>query len=120
MYAIRSYYEIKQKLKDKGVNRLTNLTFKHFQKEMNLINKAFYEIMTHGDKNGQPFTFPIPTVNITEDFDWDGENVDILLENSAKVGSSYFQNFVGSQYMTNELGDVITSYSIHYTKLYDC
>ncbi len=98
---------IKEKLKDKGVNRLTELTFKHFQKEMNLINKAFYEIMTHGDKNGQPFTFPIPTVNITEDFDWDGENVDILLENSAKVGSSYFQNFVGSQYMTNEQGEKV-------------
>ena len=51
---------------------------------MNQINKAYYEIMTQGDKTGQPFTFPIPTVNITEDFDWDGENTDILFENTTK------------------------------------
>jgi anaerobic ribonucleoside-triphosphate reductase len=47
--------------------------------------------MTQGDKTGQPFTFPIPTVNITEDFDWDGENTDILFENTAKIGSSIFK-----------------------------
>ncbi len=59
--------------------------------------------MTEGDRSGQPFTFPIPTVNITEEFDWDGENTDILFENSAKIGSSYFQNFVGSQYLRDPL-----------------
>ena len=74
---------------------------------MNLINKAYYEIMTEGDKTGQPFTFPIPTVNITENFDWYGENTDLLFENSAKVGSSYFQNFIGSQYMHDANGDRI-------------
>ena len=57
---------------------------------MNLINKAFYEVLTEGDSTGQPFTFPIPTVNITEDFDWEGENVPLLFENAAKIGSSYF------------------------------
>jgi ribonucleoside-triphosphate reductase len=72
---------------------------------MNLINKAYYTIMTEGDAGGQPFTFPIPTVNITEDFDWDGENVDLLFENTAKIGSSYFQNFIGSQYITDEFGN---------------
>ena len=55
--------------------------------------------MTEGDAYGQPFTFPIPTVNITEQFDWYGENTDLLFENTAKIGSSYFQNFIGSQYM---------------------
>lgn len=95
------------KAKQRGVESLEEFTFKHFQKEMNILNKAFYEVMTEGDKTGQPFTFPIPTVNITEDFDWYGENVDILLENSAKVGSSYFQNFVGSQYMYDEKGDKV-------------
>ena len=65
---------------------------------MNLINKAYYTVMTEGDAHGQPFTFPIPTVNITEEFDWYGENTDILFENTAKIGSSYFQNFIGSQY----------------------
>ena len=87
------------KAKERGVESLTDLCYKHFQKEMNLINRAFYEVMTEGDKSGQPFTFPIPTVNITEDFDWYGENTDILFENTAKIGSSYFQNFIGSQYI---------------------
>ena len=63
--------------------------------------------MTEGDAHGQPFTFPIPTVNITEDFDWYGENTDILFENTARIGSSYFQNFVGSQYMRNEAGELV-------------
>ena len=63
--------------------------------------------MTQGDKTGQPFTFPIPTVNITEDFDWDGENTDILFENTAKIGSSYFQNFIGSQYKKDKSGNKI-------------
>lgn len=93
--------------KKRGVDKLTNLKYADFQKEMNLINKAYYTIMTEGDANGQPFTFPIPTVNITEDFDWDGENVDLLFENTAKVGSSYFQNFIGSQYLLDEEGNKI-------------
>lgn len=91
--------------KERGVRRLTDLKYEHFQKEMDLINKAYYTIMTEGDANGQPFTFPIPTVNITEDFDWEGENVDLLFENTARVGSSYFQNFIGSQYLTDKDGN---------------
>ncbi len=93
--------------KERGCVSLEELTYKHFQKEMNLINKAYYEVMTEGDKSGQPFTFPIPTVNITEDFDWYGENTDILFENTAKIGSSYFQNFIGSQYTKDENGNLI-------------
>jgi len=99
--------EILEEVKKRGVNSLEELTYKHFQKEMNLINKAYYEVMTEGDKTGQPFTFPIPTVNITEDFDWDGENTDILFENTAKIGSSYFQNFIGSQYKKDKNGNLI-------------
>jgi len=95
------------KAKERGVGTLTELQYKHFQKEMNMINKAYYTVMTEGDANGQPFTFPIPTVNITEDFDWDGENTDILFENTAKIGSSYFQNFIGSQYVVDELGNKV-------------
>ncbi len=96
-----------QMAKERGVSSLENMTYKHFQKEMNLINKAYYEVMTEGDKTGQPFTFPIPTVNITEDFDWYGENTDLLFENTAKVGSSYFQNFIGSQYKRDENGNLV-------------
>lgn len=93
--------------KERGVESLTDLTYKHFQKEMMVIQKAFYEVLTEGDSTGQPFTFPIPTVNITEDFDWDGENVPLLFENAAKIGSSYFQNFVGSQYKYDENGNKV-------------
>ncbi|MDX4063704.1 ribonucleoside triphosphate reductase [Aliarcobacter skirrowii] len=99
--------ELLKEAKNRGVLSFEELTYKHFQKEMNQINKAYYEIMTQGDKTGQPFTFPIPTVNITEDFDWDGENTDILFENTAKIGSSYFQNFIGSQYKKDEFGNLI-------------
>src|SRR3546814_15279868 len=57
--------------------------------------------MTEGDATGQPFTFPIPTVNITEDFDWDSKVASAIFDNAAKVGSSYFQNFIGSQYLSD-------------------
>ena len=99
--------ELQSEAKKRGCERLEDMTYKHFQREMNLINKAYYEIMTEGDKTGQPFTFPIPTVNITEDFDWYGENTDLLFENTAKVGSSYFQNFIGSQYKRDENGKLV-------------
>jgi len=92
---------------ERGVVKVTDLRYEHFQKEMNLINKAYYTVMTEGDANGQPFTFPIPTVNITEEFDWDGENTDLLFENTAKIGSSYFQNFIGSQYKLDENGNKV-------------
>ncbi|WP_433831022.1 ribonucleoside triphosphate reductase [Flavobacterium anhuiense] len=96
-----------EEAKKRGAKKLIDLKYGDFQKEMNLINKAYYTIMTEGDANGQPFTFPIPTVNITEDFDWQGENVDLLFENTAKIGSSYFQNFIGSQYILDENGNRI-------------
>lgn len=92
------------KNRDSHITKFTDVTYKHFLPEMRLINRAYYEIMTEGDNGGQPFTFPIPTVNITEDFDWYGENTDILFENTSKIGSSYFQNFIGSQYLKDENG----------------
>lgn len=81
-----------------------SLTYKNFQKEMDIINRCFYQVMSDGDKDGQPFTFPIPTINITEDFDWDNPNCEYLFENTAKYGHSYFQNFIGSQYLRDESG----------------
>lgn len=96
-----------QKAKELGISDLTEMRYEHFQNEMDLINKAYYTVMTEGDAHGQPFTFPIPTVNITEDFDWYGKNTDILFENTAKIGSSYFQNFIGSQYNYDENGNKV-------------
>lgn len=92
---------------ERGVQRWEDLCYKHFQKEMDMINKAYYTVMTEGDANGQPFTFPIPTVNITEDFDWNTENAQLLFENTAKIGSSYFQNFIGSQYIIDDNGEKV-------------
>ena len=94
-------------LKNDDSALILSFTYRFFQKEMNIINRAFYEVLNEGDMLGQPFTFPIPTINITEDFDWDGENTDLLFENTAKYGSSYFQNFIGSQYMIDENGNKV-------------
>lgn len=91
----------------RGKKHLIDMTYGDFQPEMDAINKAFYEVMTKGDRLGQPFTFPIPTVNITEDFNWDSEVADALFENTAKIGSSYFQNFIGSQYIKDENGNLV-------------
>jgi len=93
--------------RDPSLTALKEVLYHHFQPEMNTINRAFYEVMTEGDATGQPFTFPIPTVNITEDFDWYGENTDVLFENTARIGSSYFQNFVGSQYKQDAQGNLV-------------
>lgn len=97
--------ELIKEANKRGFKNLTDMTYRAFELEMNRINKAFYQVMTQGDKCGQPFTFPIPTVNITENFDWDSEVANVLFENTAKMGSSYFQNFVGSQYRIDENGN---------------
>lgn len=75
---------------------IQKFTYGDCQKEMDMINKAYIEVMTHGDRNGRVFTFPIPTYNITKDFDWDNENAQALFEMSAKFGTPYFQNFLNS------------------------
>ncbi|MBF4561264.1 ribonucleoside triphosphate reductase [Microbacterium sp. VKM Ac-2870] len=64
--------------------------------EMAVINRAFIDVMTGGDQDGRAFTFPIPTYNITKDFDWHGPNTDALFAMTAKYGLPYFQNFVNS------------------------
>ncbi len=75
---------------------LQERTYKEFQKEMDMLNKAFFEIMMEGDNSGRVFTFPIPTYNITKDFDWDNENISGLWEMAAKYGIPYFSNFINS------------------------
>lgn len=69
--------------------------------EMELINKAYIEVMTEGDAKNRVFTFPIPTYNITPDFDWDSENATLLFEMTAKYGLPYFQNFINSELSPN-------------------
>jgi len=71
-------------------------TYSEFQKEMDLFNRVFAEIMMAGDAKGRVFTFPIPTYNITKDFDWDRSILDPVWEMSAKYGTPYFANYVNS------------------------
>lgn len=71
-------------------------TYKDFAKEMDIFNKAFAEVITEGDSKGRVFTFPIPTYNITKDFDWDNKNLDALWKMTAKYGIPYFSNFINS------------------------
>lgn len=71
-------------------------TYGNFQDEMDMLNKAFLEVMTEGDAHGRVFTFPIPTYNITPEFDWDNPVVENLWEASAKYGIPYFSNFINS------------------------
>jgi anaerobic ribonucleoside-triphosphate reductase len=71
-------------------------TYSEFQKEMNMINQAFAEVMMAGDARGRVFTFPIPTYNITEDFDWDNPDLEPLWKMTGKYGIPYFSNFVNS------------------------
>jgi len=73
-----------------------NKTYKEFKKEQDMFNKALLEVMLEGDAKGRVFTFPIPTYNITKDFDWDNENLNILWEVTAKYGIPYFANFINS------------------------
>lgn len=71
-------------------------TYGELQAEMGIINRAFIEVMSAGDADGRPFTFPIPTYNITKDFDWDSSNSKALFTMTAKYGLPYFQNFINS------------------------
>jgi ribonucleoside-triphosphate reductase len=76
--------------------KLQNSTYADYQDEMDMINKALIEVLTEGDSKGRVFTFPIPTYNITKNFDWNSEISELLFEMTAKYGLPYFQNFIGS------------------------
>ncbi|MBK6744257.1 MAG: ribonucleoside triphosphate reductase [Hydrogenophilales bacterium] len=76
-------------------------TYGELQAEMDMINRAYIEVMSTGDAKGRAFTFPIPTYNITPDFPWDSENADRLFHMTAKYGLPYFQNFVNSELKPN-------------------
>ncbi len=75
---------------------MRDTTYGDYQEEMNMLNKALLEVLSEGDANGRVFTFPIPTVNITKDFNWDNPVIESLWEASAKYGIPYFSNFVNS------------------------
>lgn len=71
-------------------------TYGEFQAEMDIFNKAFCEVMLEGDSKGRVFTFPIPTINVTNDFDWDSPVIDAFMEITCKYGIPYFSNYINS------------------------
>ena len=74
-----------------------DFTYGELQAEMDMINRAYIEVMMEGDADGRVFTFPIPTYNMTKDFDWDSPNAELLFAMTAKYGLPYFQNFINSE-----------------------
>jgi len=78
-------------------------TYSDYEKEMHEINKAFIEVLTKGDAKGRVFTFPIPTYNLTKDFEWDSELSELLFEMTAKYGLPYFQNFINSELKPSDI-----------------
>lgn len=86
-------------LKDENViigGKLMKEKYGEFQREMDMFNQAFCEVMLEGDAKGRVFTFPIPTINITADFDWDSPVVDSFMEITCKYGIPYFSNYINS------------------------
>lgn len=78
-------------------------TYSELQVEMDMINRAYIEVMTTGDAKGRVFTFPIPTYNMTPDFPWESENADRLFAMTARYGLPYFQNFINSEMKPNHI-----------------
>jgi len=92
-------------------------TYGDCQKEVDLINKAFLEVMIEGDANGRVFSFPIPTYNLTKDFNWDSENAKLLFDLTAKYGTPYFQNYVGSNLDPSSIRAMCCRLNLNQTEL---
>ena len=90
---------VPKRMRDQGViigGEIQDTTYQEFQKEMDIFNLAFCEVMMAGDASGRVFTFPIPTINVTKDFVWESPVVDAIMEMTCKYGIPYFSNYVSS------------------------
>jgi ribonucleoside-triphosphate reductase (formate) len=94
-----------------------NFKYADCQKEMDMINKAFLEVMLEGDANGRIFSFPIPTYNLTKDFDWNSVNANLLFELTAKYGMPYFQNYIGSNLDPSSIRAMCCRLNLNQTEL---
>jgi len=92
-------------------------TYSEFQNEMDILNRAFLEVMYEGDAKGRVFTFPIPTYNITKDFDWDNKNLDLLWKVTAKYGIPYFSNFINSDMSPDDVRSMCCRLRLDTTEL---
>ena len=93
-------------------------TYGEFQEEINMLVKAFYEVLMEGDAKGRPFTFPIPTVSITKDFEWDNPYLEPLWEATAKYGVNYFQNFINSDLSPEDVRSMCCRLRLNNKELY--
>lgn len=98
--------------------KLQNLTYKEFKAEMDMLNKALLEVFLEGDAKGRPFTFPIPTYNISKDFDWENPNLELLWEVTAKYGLPYFGNFIHSDMKPEDVRSMCCRLRIDNRQLY--
>lgn len=98
--------------------QLLTATYGDYQAEADLINRAFLEVMIEGDADHRPFTFPIPTYNLTDAFDWDAENSQLLFTMTAKYGTPYFQNFLKSALDPREVRAMCCRLRLDLTQLY--
>lgn len=92
-------------------------TYGELQEEMDMINRAFLEVMAAGDAKGRPFTFPIPTYNITNEFPWDSPNTEYLFEMTAKYGLPYFSNYVNSDMKPSDVRSMCCRLRLDLTEL---
>ena len=107
-------------LKDKRLilgGREFSFTFGELQKEMDLINRAYIEVMIKGDAKGRTFTFPIPTYNIGKDFDWEDTKNLPLFAMTAKYGTPYFQNFINSSLKPGDVRSMCCRLQLNLTEL---
>ena len=94
-----------------------DFTYKECQEEIDMINKAFYELMLKGDAKGKPFAYPIPTYNIHSRFDWDNPNNEMLWEMAGKYGYPYFANFLNSNMNPEDIRSMCCRLSINLKEL---
>jgi ribonucleoside-triphosphate reductase len=90
-----------------------------FQPELDMFNRAFYECMMEGDAHGRVFTFPIPTISITKDFDWDNPVLDPMWEATAKYGINYFSNYVNSEMKPDDVRSMCCRLRLDKRELYN-
>lgn len=98
-------------------NELHNFTYADCQEEMDMLNRAFFEVMLEGDANGKPFAYPIPTYSITKDFDWDNPNNEMLWEMTGKYGYPYFSNFINSSMEPSDVRSMCCRLRLDLTQL---
>jgi ribonucleoside-triphosphate reductase len=91
--------------------------YSEFQREMDIFNRALFEVMTEGDARGRIMTFPIPTINLTKDFDWENENLKGLWEMTGKYGIPYFSNFINSDMSPDDTRSMCCRLRIDNTQL---